>query len=38
VIRAIHGDAGGVAVRFSFCRHNTPEEVDAVVRQVAALC
>lgn len=37
VIRAIHGEGGGVALRFSFCRHNTPEEVDAVVRQVAAL-
>jgi len=37
VIRAIHGDGGGVAVRFSFCRHNTPEEVDRVVEQVRSL-
>ncbi|NDC77379.1 MAG: cysteine desulfurase [Chitinophagia bacterium] len=37
VIRAIYGDEGGVAVRFSFCRHNTPEEVDRVVEQVRSL-
>lgn len=37
VIRAIYGDEPRVAVRFSFCRHNTPEEVDLVVGKVGAL-
>ena len=37
VIRAFHGDSDRVAVRFSFCRHNTLEEVDAVVDRVARL-
>jgi cysteine desulfurase len=37
VIRAIYGEEGGVAVRFSFCRYNTPEEVDRVVERVRSL-
>ena len=31
VIRAFANDPDKVAVRFSFCKHNTKEEVDAVV-------
>jgi cysteine desulfurase len=31
VIQAIHNDPNLVAVRFSFSRHNTPQEIDQVV-------
>jgi cysteine desulfurase len=31
VIRALHSDPNRIAVRFSFSRHNTREEVDQVV-------
>lgn len=37
VIRAIHNDPNRVAVRFSFCRHNTKEEVDMVVEKLKEL-
>ena len=37
VIRALGGDPDRVAVRFSFCRHNTEEEVDAVVEKLGEL-
>jgi len=37
VIRAIYGEGPRVAVRFSFSRLNTSEEVHAVVQKVAAL-
>jgi cysteine desulfurase len=37
VIRAINQNPNQVAVRFSFCKHNTKEEVDAVVAQLQAL-
>ena len=37
VIRAINNDPNRVAVRFSFCKHNTKEEVDAVVAKVKEL-
>lgn len=32
VIHALHKDPNTVAVRFSFCKHNSCEEVDAVIR------
>lgn len=32
VIQALHSDPNTVAVRFSFCKHNSCEEVDAVIR------
>ena len=34
VIRAIHNNPNQVAVRFSFCKHNTKEEIDAVVNKL----
>jgi len=34
VIRAINNNPNLVAVRFSFCKHNTKEEVDAVVAKL----
>jgi cysteine desulfurase len=37
VIRAINNDPNRVAVRFSFSKHNTKEEVDAVVAKVKEL-
>ena len=37
VIRAFSDDPGRIPVRFSFCRHNTLEEVDAVVERVCGL-
>jgi cysteine desulfurase len=37
VIRAINNNPNLVPVRFSFCRHNTKEEVDEVVRCLAEL-
>ena len=37
VIRAINNDPNRVAVRFSFSKHNTKEEVDAVVTKVKEL-
>jgi len=37
VIRAIRNDPNLVAVRFSFSRHNTKEEVDAVVEKLKEL-
>jgi cysteine desulfurase len=37
VIRAINQNPNQVAVRFSFCKHNTKEEVDAVVAQLQTL-
>ncbi|HEX7847647.1 MAG TPA: cysteine desulfurase family protein [Chitinophagaceae bacterium] len=37
VIRAINNNPNLVTVRFSFCKHNTKEEVDAVVAKVKDL-
>ncbi|HEY4108925.1 cysteine desulfurase family protein [Puia sp.] len=37
VIRVINHNPNQVTVRFSFCKHNTKEEVDAVVRQLKDL-
>ena len=37
VIRAISNNPNKVAVRFSFCRHNTKEEVDIVVEKLKEL-
>jgi cysteine desulfurase len=34
VIRAIHNNPNQVAVRFSFCKSNTKEEIDAVVSKL----
>jgi len=37
VIRAINNNPNQVTVRFSFCKHNTKEEIDAVVKQLKDL-
>ncbi len=37
VIRAINNNPNQVAVRFSFCKHNTKEEVDEVVTKLKGL-
>ncbi|HXB09869.1 MAG TPA: cysteine desulfurase family protein [Puia sp.] len=37
VIRAINNNPNQVTVRFSFCKHNTRDEVDAVVGQLKEL-
>jgi cysteine desulfurase len=37
VIRAINSDPNRIAVRFSFCRYNTREEIDQVVNLVKTL-
>jgi cysteine desulfurase len=37
VIRAIHNDPDITAVRFSFCKNNTMEEVDAVIEKLKTL-
>lgn len=37
VIRCINNDPNRITVRFSFCRHNTKEEVDTVVAQLKQL-
>jgi len=37
VIRAINNNPNQVTVRFSFCKHNTKEEVDAVVEKLKEL-
>jgi cysteine desulfurase len=37
VIRSINNDPNRVPVRFSFCRHNTREEVDIVVEKLKEL-
>ena len=37
VIRAINNNPNLVPVRFSFCKHNTKEEVDDVVRKLKDL-
>ena len=37
VIRAINNNPNQIAVRFSFCKHNTKEEVDAVVEKLKDL-
>ena len=37
VIRAINHNPNQVTVRFSFCKHNTREEVDAVIAQLKDL-
>ncbi len=37
VIRSINNNPNRVAVRFSFCRHNTKEEVDMVVEKLKEL-
>ncbi len=37
VIRAINNNPNQVTVRFSFCKHNTREEIDAVVSQLREL-
>jgi len=37
VIRAINNNPNQVTVRFSFCKHNTREEVDAVVSRLKEL-
>jgi len=37
VIRAIHNNPNQVAVRFSFCKSNTKEEIDAVVNKLGEM-
>jgi cysteine desulfurase len=37
VIKAIHNDPDITAVRFSFCKNNTREEVDAVIEKLKTL-
>ncbi len=37
VIRAINNNPNQITVRFSFCKHNTKEEVDAVVEKLKEL-
>ena len=37
VIRAINNNPNQVTVRFSFCKHNTKEEIDIVVNKLAEL-
>ncbi len=37
VIRAINNNPNQVTVRFSFCKHNTKDEVDAVVEKLKTL-
>ena len=37
VIRSVNNNPNRVAVRFSFCRHNTKEEVDMVVEKLKEL-
>ncbi|MBC7949763.1 MAG: cysteine desulfurase [Chitinophagaceae bacterium] len=37
VIRAINNNPSLVTVRFSFCRHNTREEIDAVIHKLSQL-
>ena len=37
VIRAINNNPNLVTVRFSFCKHNTKEEVDAVIAKLKEL-
>lgn len=37
VIRSVNNNPNRVAVRFSFCRHNTKEEVDIVVEKLKEL-
>jgi cysteine desulfurase len=38
VIRALGTSSGRVPVRFSFCRHNTKEEIDQVMEALQACC
>jgi cysteine desulfurase len=37
VIRAINNNPNQVTVRFSFCKHNTKEEIDTVVSKLKEL-
>ena len=37
VIQAVNNDPNKVAVRFSFCKHNTREEIDVVVSRLKGL-
>jgi len=37
VIKAINNNPARVAVRFSFCKHNTKNEIDAVVQTLQQL-
>ena len=37
VIRAINNNPNQIAVRFSFCKHNTKAEVDEVIKQLKIL-
>ncbi|WP_462252758.1 aminotransferase class V-fold PLP-dependent enzyme, partial [Ferruginibacter sp.] len=37
VIRAVNNNPNQVTVRFSFCKHNTKAEVDAVVEKLKSL-
>ncbi len=37
VIRAINNNPNQVTVRFSFCKHNTKEEIDLVINKLAEL-
>jgi cysteine desulfurase len=37
VIAALHNDDNHVAIRFSFCKHNTKDEVDCVVAKLREL-
>lgn len=37
VIRAINNNPNQIAVRFSFCKHNTKEEIDKVVKRLKEL-
>ena len=34
VIRAINNNPNQITVRFSFCKHNTKEEVDVVIQKL----
>jgi len=37
VIKALHNDPELVTVRFSFCKHNTKEEINAVIEKLKEL-
>jgi cysteine desulfurase len=37
VIHALNGSSNRVTVRFSFCKHNTKEEIDNVVQKITTL-
>jgi cysteine desulfurase len=37
VIRAVNNDPNKVTVRFSFCKHNTSQEVDSLMEKLITL-